>query len=73
VPFRGCRRPRDKPARHRGRPESHLAAGDIGEDSVAEGVAAAIDTFGSIDILVNNATFQRTSEIFDEIPNDEFE
>ncbi len=28
VPFRGCRRPRDKPARHRGRPESHLAAGD---------------------------------------------
>jgi NAD(P)-dependent dehydrogenase (short-subunit alcohol dehydrogenase family) len=40
---------------------------------VAEGVAAAIDTFGSIDILVNNATFQRTSEIFDEIPNDEFE
>jgi len=28
---------------------------------------------GSIDILVNNATFQRTSEIFDEIPNDEFE
>lgn len=33
----------------------------------------AIDAFGGIDILVNNAAFQRTYETLEEIPDDEFE
>ena len=33
----------------------------------------AIDALGSIDLLVNNAAFQRTHEKFEDIPEDEFE
>jgi NAD(P)-dependent dehydrogenase (short-subunit alcohol dehydrogenase family) len=29
--------------------------------------------FGAIDIIVNNAAFQRSCEIFEDIPDDEFE
>jgi NAD(P)-dependent dehydrogenase (short-subunit alcohol dehydrogenase family) len=51
-----------------------LLPGDIGEHRVTEAVARkAIDAFGTIDILVNNAAFQRTYEKFEDIPDDEFE
>jgi NAD(P)-dependent dehydrogenase (short-subunit alcohol dehydrogenase family) len=51
-----------------------LLPGDIGERSVCESVAQqAIDALGTIDILVNNAAFQRTYEKFEDIPDDEFE
>lgn len=51
-----------------------LLPGDIGKPAVCEAVARkAIDAFGAIDILVNNAAFQRTYEKFEEIPDDEFE
>src|ERR1700675_337014 len=45
-----------------------LLPGDIGEHAVSEAVARkAIDAFGIIDILVNNAAFQRTYEKFEDI------
>jgi NAD(P)-dependent dehydrogenase (short-subunit alcohol dehydrogenase family) len=51
-----------------------LLPGDIGKPSVSEAVARkAIDAFGTIDILVNNAAFQRTYEKFEDIPDEEFE
>jgi NAD(P)-dependent dehydrogenase (short-subunit alcohol dehydrogenase family) len=55
-------------------PKAVLLPGDIGEQSVSEAVARkAIDAFGAIDILVNNAAFQRTYEKFEDIPDEEFE
>src|ERR1700726_4886432 len=40
-----------------------LLPGDIGERSLCEAVARkALDAFGSLEILVNNAAFQRTYE-----------
>jgi NAD(P)-dependent dehydrogenase (short-subunit alcohol dehydrogenase family) len=36
-------------------------------------IRKAIDAFGTIDILVNNAAFQRTYEKFEDIPDNEFE
>jgi len=51
-----------------------LLPGDIGERSVCQSVAQqAIDALGTLDILVNNAAFQRTYEKFEDIPDDEFE
>jgi NAD(P)-dependent dehydrogenase (short-subunit alcohol dehydrogenase family) len=51
-----------------------LLPGDIGESFVSKTVARkAIDAFGTIDILVNNAAYQRTYEKFVDIPEDEFE
>jgi NAD(P)-dependent dehydrogenase (short-subunit alcohol dehydrogenase family) len=51
-----------------------LLPGDIGQRTVSETVARkAIDALGSIDLLVNNAAFQRTHEKFEDIPDDEFE
>jgi NAD(P)-dependent dehydrogenase (short-subunit alcohol dehydrogenase family) len=51
-----------------------LLPGDIGEPSVPKAVARkAIEAFGTIDILVNNAAFQRTYDKFEDIPDDEFE
>ena len=51
-----------------------LLPGDIGQRTVVETVARkAIDALGSIDLLVNNAAFQRTYEKFEDIPDDEFE
>ena len=44
-----------------------LIPGSIGERSVTKEVAQkAIDAFGSIDILVNNAAFQRSYDEFEE-------
>jgi NAD(P)-dependent dehydrogenase (short-subunit alcohol dehydrogenase family) len=54
--------------------KSVLLPGDIGEDSKAKAVAQkAIDGLGTIDILVNNAAFQRTYEKFEDISDEEFE
>ena len=51
-----------------------MLPGDIGDLSVSKAVAEkAIDAFGAIDILVNNAAFQRTYENFEDISDDEFE
>jgi NAD(P)-dependent dehydrogenase (short-subunit alcohol dehydrogenase family) len=51
-----------------------LLPGDIGKHAESKAVAQkAIDALGSIDILVNNAAFQRTYENFEDIPDDEFE
>src|SRR6202790_3480538 len=51
-----------------------LLPGDIGEHAVSEAVARkAIDAFGIIDLLVNNAAFQRTYDKFQDISDDEFE
>jgi NAD(P)-dependent dehydrogenase (short-subunit alcohol dehydrogenase family) len=51
-----------------------LLPGDIGKASVTAEVARkAIEAFGTIDILVNNAAFQRTYEKFEDVPDDEFE
>ncbi len=51
-----------------------LLPGDIGERFVPQAVARkALDAFGTIDILVNNAAFQRTYEKFEDISDDEFE
>jgi NAD(P)-dependent dehydrogenase (short-subunit alcohol dehydrogenase family) len=51
-----------------------LLPGDIGERSEAKAVAQkAIDEFGTIDVLVNNAAFQRTYEKFEDISDEEFE
>ena len=54
--------------------QAALFPGDIGEQTVTEKlVQRAIDTFGNIDILVNNAAFQRSYENFEDISDDEFE
>ena len=51
-----------------------LLPGDIGEPSECKAVAQnAIDALGNIDILVNNAAFQRTYENFEDISDNEFE
>src|SRR3977135_1377208 len=51
-----------------------LLPGDIGEPSECKAVAQkAIDALGTVDILVNNAAFQRTYENFEDISDDEFE
>jgi enoyl-[acyl-carrier-protein] reductase (NADH) len=51
-----------------------LLPGDIAEQSVCAAVARkAIDAFGAIDILVNNAAFQRSYDKFEDISDDESE
>jgi NAD(P)-dependent dehydrogenase (short-subunit alcohol dehydrogenase family) len=51
-----------------------LLPGDIGEPAAARRVARkAMEAFGTIDILVNNAALQRTYDKFEDIPDDEFE
>ena len=51
-----------------------LLPGDIGDPAGSKAVAQkAIDEFGRIDILVNNAAFQRTYENFEDISEEEFE
>jgi len=53
--------------------KSVILPGDIGKDSVSKAVAQkAIDALGIIDILVNNAAFQRTYERFEDISDEEF-
>ena len=49
-----------------------LLPGDIAEASHCRAVIdRAVREFGRIDILVNNAAFQRTYQSLDEIPNEE--
>src|SRR3984893_7649554 len=51
-----------------------LLPGDIGEHGVSEAVARnAMEAFGTIDLLVNNAAFQRTYEKLEDISDDAFE
>jgi len=51
-----------------------LLPGDIGERSVSAAIARkALDALGSVDILVNNAAFQRSYDNFEDISDDEFE
>jgi NAD(P)-dependent dehydrogenase (short-subunit alcohol dehydrogenase family) len=51
-----------------------LAAGDIGSAEHCRSlVAKTIETFGRIDVLVNNAAYQRTYEQLEEIPDDEWD
>jgi len=51
-----------------------LLPGDIGESKTCERIAKdALDELGGVDILVNNAAFQRTYKNFEDIPEDEFE
>ena len=49
-------------------------AGDIGEESHCQAIVSrAIEEFGQVDILVNNAAFQMTHESILEIPSEEIE
>jgi NAD(P)-dependent dehydrogenase (short-subunit alcohol dehydrogenase family) len=49
-------------------------SGDIRNKSFCQDlVAETMKTFGRLDVLVNNAAFQRTHEKLEEIPEDEFE
>jgi len=51
-----------------------LARGDISDQAhCQELVQRAVDEFGKIDVLVNNAAFQRTYEGLDEIPAEEWD
>jgi NAD(P)-dependent dehydrogenase (short-subunit alcohol dehydrogenase family) len=51
-----------------------LLPGDIAEQGVCSAIARkAIDALGAIDILVNNAAFQRSYDKFEDISDDEFE
>jgi NAD(P)-dependent dehydrogenase (short-subunit alcohol dehydrogenase family) len=51
-----------------------LLPGDIGLSGVCEQISRrAVEEFGRIDLLVNNAAFQRTYENFADIPEAEFE
>jgi len=51
-----------------------LLPGDLGRPAVCKNVASrAIKSLGGIDILVNNAAFQRSYATFADIPEDEFE
>lgn len=51
-----------------------LLPGDIGVSSVCRQIAkTALDELGGVDILVNNAAFQRTYKKFADIPEEEFE
>ncbi len=49
-------------------------AGDISDESHCQGlVRRAVDEFGRLDILVNNAAFQRTHESIADVPSDEWD
>ena len=49
-------------------------AGDIADEAHCKQlVERAVQEFGRLDVLVNNAAFQRTHESIQEVPSDEFE
>lgn len=49
-------------------------AGDISDEKHCQQIVArALQEFGKLDVLVNNAAFQRTHENIAEIPSDEFD
>jgi NAD(P)-dependent dehydrogenase (short-subunit alcohol dehydrogenase family) len=51
-----------------------LVRGDLAEPEHCRAVIArAVEAFGRIDILVNNAAFQRTYEALDDIPDEEWD
>jgi NAD(P)-dependent dehydrogenase (short-subunit alcohol dehydrogenase family) len=51
-----------------------LVDGDIAEPAhCRQIIATAVETFGRIDILVNNAAFQMTRESLEEIPDEEWD
>jgi NAD(P)-dependent dehydrogenase (short-subunit alcohol dehydrogenase family) len=51
-----------------------LVRGDVSEaEHCRDIVAAAVEAFGKIDILVNNAAFQMTRQSLEEIPDDEWD
>lgn len=51
-----------------------LLSGDIGKRAVCGKVAReAVKRLGGVDILVNNAAYQRTYDNFEDIPDEEFE
>ncbi len=51
-----------------------LLPGDIGQPDVCSEIAdRAVEEFGGIDLLVNNAAYQRTYAKLEEIPDEEFE
>jgi NAD(P)-dependent dehydrogenase (short-subunit alcohol dehydrogenase family) len=51
-----------------------LVAGDIGSPEHCRAIVArAVETFGRIDILVNNAAHQMTFEALEDIPDDEWD
>jgi NAD(P)-dependent dehydrogenase (short-subunit alcohol dehydrogenase family) len=51
-----------------------LHAGDVGEPDFCRGVVAEVmDTFGRLDVLVNNAAFQIHTVAFEDIPIEQFD
>jgi hypothetical protein len=51
-----------------------LVRGDIQDPAHCRSIIQqAVDTFGRLDVLVNNAAFQMSRDSLDEIPEDEFE
>jgi NAD(P)-dependent dehydrogenase (short-subunit alcohol dehydrogenase family) len=51
-----------------------LVSGDVSEPAhCREIIATAVEEFGKVDVLVNNAAFQMTHESLDEIPDDEWD
>ena len=51
-----------------------LVAGDIGEEAHCQSlVRQAVEAFGKVDVLVNNAAFQRSHKTLEEMPSEEFE
>jgi NAD(P)-dependent dehydrogenase (short-subunit alcohol dehydrogenase family) len=51
-----------------------LFRGDVSDPAVCRDmISRAVEEFGKIDVLVNNAAFQMTHESLDEIPDDEWD
>lgn len=51
-----------------------LLRGDLGDSDVSEHIASkALQELGVVDLLVNNAAYQRNYGAFEDIPEDEFE
>ncbi|GAA0257583.1 glucose 1-dehydrogenase [Cryptosporangium japonicum] len=51
-----------------------LVPGDVSEPQHCKDIVAkAVEEFGQVDVLVNNAAFQMTHESLEEIPDDEWE
>jgi NAD(P)-dependent dehydrogenase (short-subunit alcohol dehydrogenase family) len=51
-----------------------LFRGDVSDPAVCRDmISRAVDEFGKIDVLVNNAAFQMTHESLEEIPDDEWD
>jgi NAD(P)-dependent dehydrogenase (short-subunit alcohol dehydrogenase family) len=54
--------------------EAILVSGDLADPGhCREVIAAAADAFGRIDVLVNNAAYQRTYSALEEIPDEEWD